>query len=266
MFVRRYAEGDKSRIPAILSELVALGVDVLVVTPTAAHAAKEATTVIPIVLPSHSDPVKGGLAASYARPGGNITGLSSAIPDTDAKRLEFAMEFMPNLKRLGLLREAYPELSSALQTTADENDFKAIARDRRVTLQEYDVKSLEDLQAAMKKAMRDRVQVMTVYTSFFTILHRDKIIGDLTARGVPVVSEGREMAEAGALLTYSPDFFDLWRRSAAYVDKILKGAKPADLPIQQPTKFELIVNLKTAKALGISVPQSILVRADQVIR
>ena len=218
--VRRYAEGDKSRIPAILAELVALGVDVLVVTPTAAHAAKEATTVIPIVVPSHADPVKGGLAVSYARPGGNITGLSSAIPDTEAKRLEFAMEFMPNLKRLGLLREAYPELLSAPQITAEENAFEAVARGQGVTVQVYDLKSLEDVQTAMKIVGRDRIPVMTVFISFFTILHRDRIIGGLAAQGVPVVSEGREAAEAGALLTYSPDFFDLWRRSAAYVDNV----------------------------------------------
>jgi putative ABC transport system substrate-binding protein len=266
VFLPRYAEGDKARIPAILAELVALPVDVLVVTPTAAHAAKEVTTVIPIVVPSHTDPVKGGLAASYARPGGNITGLSAAMPETESKRLELAMEFMPGLKRLGLLREAYPELLSAPQIAAEENAFEAVARSRGVTLHEYDVKSLEDIQTVTKRVARDRVQVVTVFASSLTILHRDAIVGGLAAQGVPVVSEGRDMAEAGALLTYSPDFFDLWRRSAVYVDKILKGAKAADLPIQQPTKFELIVNLKTAKALGISVPESILIRADTVIR
>jgi putative ABC transport system substrate-binding protein len=262
----RYADGDSTRFPAILAELVALRVDILVVTPTAAHVAKTATSAIPIVIPSHSDPVKAGLAASLAHPGGNITGLSAALLDTEPKRLELALEVVPGLKRLGVLFEAYPELASAPDWAAQDTAFTRLARRHGVTLYPYEVKSLEDIQAAISKATRDRVQAVSLFTSYLTIQHREAIIQGLLEHRIPVIGAGKEMAGAGALLTYSPDFFDLWKRSAAYVDRILKGAKPGDLPIEQATKFDLIVNLRTAKAMGVTIPESILVRADDVIR
>ena len=262
----RYANGDSARFPAIFAELVGLKVDILLVTPTAGHVAKAATSTIPIVLPTHADPVKAGLAATFAHPGGNITGLSAALLETEPKRLELALEVMPGLRRLGIVLEAYPELASAPQWTAEDTAFAALAKRHGVTLHLYEVRSLEDVQTAIAKATRDRVQIVTVVSSYLTIQHREPIIRGLAEHRVPVISAGREMAEAGALLTYSPDFLDLWKRSATYVDRILKGAKAGDLPIEQATKFDLIVNLKTAKAMGVTMPQSILVRADDVIR
>jgi putative tryptophan/tyrosine transport system substrate-binding protein len=259
----RYANGSNARFPELLAELLALDVDVLVVTPTAAHAAKQATKTVPIVLPSSGDPVKEGLVASLARPGGNITGLSSAAPETDQKRLELAIELLPSVKRLGVLFEAGPGIASAYE---DTSDFGVLARKHGVTLQGYEIGDLEDVHKAIKKAVHDRIQVVIVVTTYLTIVHREAIINGLAAERIAVVSGGREMAEAGALLTYSPDYFDMWKRTATFVDKILKGSKPGDLPVEQPTKFELIVNQKMANRFGIALPASISVRADQVLR
>ena len=266
VFLPRYASGDSTRFPAILAELVALKVDVLVITPTAGRAAKAATRTIPIVLPSSGDPVRDGLVASLAHPGGNITGQSANLFDTDQKRLELAIEAMPGLTRLGVVVEAYPEADSQPTVVAHKNAFNALAASHGVAVQEYQLKSLDDVQSTNKKLVRDRIQAVLLLPSYLTVQHREPIIKGLAAEKVPVVSAGRDMAETGALLTYSPDFFDLWRRSAVYVDKILKGAKPGDLPIQQANKFELIVNLKAAKALGVAIPESILVRADHIIQ
>lgn len=266
VFLARYANGDSTRFPAILAELVALDVDVLVITPTAGQAAKAATRTIPIVLPSVGDPVREGLVASLAHPGGNITGQSANMADSEPKRLELTVEAMPGLKRLGVMLEAYPEVESQPQIVAAKNAFDALARSHGVAVREYQIRGLDDVHNTIKKLVRDRIQVVFLFNSYLTIQHREPIIKGLAAEEVPVVSAGRDMAESGALLTYSPDFFDLWRRSSVYVDKILKGAKPGDLPIQQAVKFELIVNLKTAKALGVTIPESILIRADHVIQ
>ena len=263
MILARYANGDNTRFPALLAELVALDVDVLVVTPTAAHAAKRATSRIPIILPSFGDPVKAGLVASLARPGGNITGQSAAAPETDEKLLELTMETLPGLKRLGVLFESEPGIASAY---AEESAYGEIARRHGVTLRQYEVKSLENIQSAIKRIAQDRIQAVFVVSTYLTVLHREPIVAGLAAERVPVVSAGRDMAEAGALLTYSPDYFDLWKRSATYVDKILKGAKPGDLPIEQPTKFELIVNSRVADTFRVTIPESVLVRADHVLR
>jgi putative tryptophan/tyrosine transport system substrate-binding protein len=172
---------------------------------------------------------------------------------------------MPGLRRLGVLVEAYPEVDSQPQVVASKNAFNTLARSHGVAVQEHQIKSLDDVESTIKKLVRDRTQAVLLLPSYLTVQHREPIIKGFATEKIPVVSAGRDMAETGALLTYSPDFFDLWRRSGVYVDKILKGAKPGDLPIQQATKFELIVNLKTAKALGVSIPESILVRADHVI-
>jgi putative ABC transport system substrate-binding protein len=264
ILVARYANGDSTRFPAILAELVALNVDMLVITPSAAHAAKAASSKIPIVLPSGGDFVKEGLVASLAHPGGNITGQTAAVADTEA--LELAIEAMPGLKRLGVMAEAYPEVDSRPQIVAERKAFEALARTHGVALHEYQIRTLDDVQSAIKKIASDRIQAVLLINSYLTIQHREPIIKGLAAERIPVESAGRDMAESGALLTYSPDFFDMWRRSSVYVDKILKGFKPGDLPIQQATKLQLIVNLKTAKALGVTIPESILVRADHVIQ
>jgi putative ABC transport system substrate-binding protein len=264
VLVARYANGESTRFPAILAELVALNVDVLVITPTAAHAAKAATSKIPVVLPSGGDFVKEGVVTSLSHPGGNITGQTAAVANTEP--LELVIEAMPGLKRLGVVIEAYPEVESQPQIVAEKKAFDALARTHGVAVHEYRLRSLDDVPSTIKKVARDRIQAVFLVNTYLTIQHREPIIKGLAAEKIPVVGAGRDVAESGALLTYSPDFFDMWRRSSVYVDKILKGSKPGDLPIQQATKLQLIVNLKTAKALGVTIPESILVRADQVIQ
>ena len=256
----RYANGDSERFPALLKELIDLGVDVLVVTPKAVRAALEATSTIPIISPGMVDPQKSGFVASLAHPGGNLTGLSSQGSETDSKRLGLAMELVPKLKRAALLFYA-PDPDDV----ASAKDFQTLAHTVGIAIRVYGVRSADEIQAAINAILVDSPQLVIVWISYFTLLHRELIFGRLAHR-LPMISEGRDLAEAGALLTYSPDNFDVWKRSAVYLDKILKGAKPGDLPIEQPTKFILVVNLKTARALGISVPQSILLRADEVIR
>ena len=224
-------------------------------TGIAGHAAKEATSTIPIILSTVNDPVGEGLVASLARPGGNITGLSNTAPDSAPKRLQFAMEVMPGLKRLGLLVEEYPKVESHPQITAELNAFRTLVRDHGVTLRTYEIRSGKDIEGAITAIAKDRTQLVILWNSPLTVVHRNTIIVGVAARGIPIISEGREMAEAGALLTYSPNFFDMWRRSAVYVDKILKGAKPGDLPIEQATKFSLVVNLKTGQGIGRHDPR-----------
>jgi putative ABC transport system substrate-binding protein len=189
--------------------------------------------------------------------------LSSAAPETDQKRLELAIELMPGLKRLGVLFEAAPGIASAYE---DASDFGVLAGAHRVAVQRYEIRDQEDVPKAVKKAVHDRIQVVIVVTTYLTIVHREAIIKGLAAERISVISGGREMAEAGALLTYAPDYFDMWKRTATFVDKILKGSKPGDLPMEQPTEFELIVNQRMANRFGMAVPASILVRADQVLR
>ncbi len=257
----RYALGDAARFPALLSELIALNVDVLFVAHTAIPAAMELTKTIPIVAPTMDDPVNAGYVASFARPGGNLTGGSVLGVETDSKRLELAMEVVPGLRRAGLMFEA-----ADAQTAAQANNFRTLAQGVGVTLHPVGVRNLDEIETALKAMKRNRPQALILILSPFTLLHHGRIIAGSTSYKVPVISENREFAEAGVLLTYSTDYHEMWKRSAVYVDKILKGAKPGDLPIEQPTKFELIVNLKTAKALGIKVPESILLRADEIIR
>jgi len=242
-----------------LKELVALHVDVLWVASAAVLAATEATKTIPIVCPAMGDPVDAGLVASLARPGGNLTGLSWQGADSDPKRLELTTELVPGLRRLGLLFD-YPTAST------DLNAFRRAARSAGVTtLKTFQARNLEEIEVALKAIDRESLQALIVWNSPLLGLHRKAILHS-TGHRLPVIVDGREFAEVGALISYAPNGYDLYRRSATYVDKILKGAKPGDLPIEQPTKFELIVNLRAAKLLGIIVPEAILLRADEVIR
>ena len=261
IIVPRYALGDSARFPALVSELIALNVDVLFVAHTAIPAAMQLTKTIPIVAPTMDDPVRAGFAASLAHPGGNLTGLSGLGPETDSKRLEMAMEVLPGLRRAALMFEA----SDAL-TAASANQFRTFAHGVGVTLDLVGVRNLDEIETALKAMKRNHPQALIVYASPLALLHRGRIIAGSASYNVPVISEGRDFADDGALLTYSADYHEMWKRSAVYVDKILKGARPGDLPIEQPTKFALIVNLKTAKALGITIPQSILLRAEEVIK
>jgi putative ABC transport system substrate-binding protein len=257
-FVARYANGDPDKLRAIIKELVDLRVDVLVGD---ARLLKEATTTIPIVSPTMGDPVRTGLVASLARPGGNLTGLSAQSYDLWPKLLELAKELVPRLTRLGFLFDTNDE-PDALNRSGE---FNELARREGMTALSLPVGSYADIQAALKTIQKERPQVLVVWSSPLLTQHRGSII-EAVGRQLPVISDGRFFAEAGALLTYSADWPDLFRRSASYIDKILKGAKPGDLPIEQPTKFELVVNLQTAKALRMKMPESVLVRADKIIR
>lgn len=255
----RYSNGDPAKLRGIIRELIALKVDVLTGD---APSLKEATTTIPIVSPTMSDPVRTGLVASLARPGGNVTGLSSQRYDTDPKLLELTKELVPNLKRLCLLFDDTREPNLVNYINAE---FRSLARDIGVNLRMIPVRTLDDIRAVPGVINQERPQAALIWASAGIYQHRHILIGSMAHR-LPVIGEGRELAEAGAVLTYSVDWLDMFKRSAAYVDKILKGAKPADLPIQQPTRFKLVVNLKIAKVLGIKVPESIMVRADEIIR
>ena len=257
----RYANGDESRLPLILDELIALKVDILFVSAAAVGAAKKATATIPIVCATMNDAVGAGLVASLSRPGGNLTGVTWQSVDTATKRLEFAFELRPELSRLAVL---FDSGESAAQREAEV--VSSVARKRRVTTVTFEVHRLSDVQAAFASMAKSRPQALYVVDNPFMTGMRRQIAALALQMRVPMISEARSFAEAGAVLTYGAKDSHLLRRGAVYVDKILKGAKPGDLPIEQPTEFELIVNLKAAKALGIRVPSFILERADRVIR
>ena len=259
MIVVRYANGDPDTLQAMIKELIALRVDVLVGD---AQLLKEATTTIPIVSPTMGDPVKTGLVSSLARPGGNLTGVSAQVYDVLAKELELARDLVPNLRRLCLLFDENDEPNVAAYA---DTEFRSLARALGVSVRIMPVGTLADIQAALTTIHKERPQVLIVLESALMHQHLHTIM-DSVAHRLPVISQKRDFAEAGALLSYSVDWLAMFRRSAGYVDKLLKGANPGDLPIEQPTKFELVVNLKTAKALGITIPESILLRADEVIR
>jgi putative ABC transport system substrate-binding protein len=260
----RGAEGKPDRMPSLVTELVQLKVDVLVV-PTAAgaiHAAKQATKTIPIVMVTLLDPVATGLVDSLAHPGGNITGLATLQRDLSGKRLELLKEVVPRLSRVGVLRN--PDEESAV---IGFKDYEAAARALKIQLQSLEARgSNPDLEGAFREAVKGRANALVTITNspFF---RNSKRITDLALKNrLPSMYEGDTWVEAGGLMSYSANDLELFRRAAIYVDKILKGAKPADLPVEQPTKFEFVINLKTAKALNLTIPQSVLFRADRVIR
>jgi putative ABC transport system substrate-binding protein len=259
----RNAEGKPERLPALAAELVALKVDVLVAQPTvSALAAKQATGTIPIVFPV-AEPVTSGLVTSLARPGGNVTGLSVLAPEMAGKSLEFLKQAVPAVSRVAVLWDpgAFPE-----GTTRDmRKRVEVAARALGVKLQFVEARGPDDFDRAFSEMTRARAGALTVLGGSMFVSERGRLV-DLAAKNrLPVVYTARESVDAGGLMAYGPSVPDLFRRSATYVDKILKGAKPADLPVEQPTKFELVINLKTAKALGLTIPQSLLLRADQVI-
>jgi len=260
----RGAEGKPDRMPSLVTELVQLKVDVLVV-PTAAgaiHAAKQATKTIPIVMVTLLDPVATGLVDSLAHPGGNITGLATLQRDLSGKRLELLKEVVPRLSRVGVLRN--PDEESAV---IGFKDYEAAARALKIQLQSLEARgSNPDLEGAFRQAIKGRADAVVTITNS-PLFRNSKRITDLALKNrLPSVYEGGTWVEAGGLMSYSANDLELFRRAAIYVDKILKGAKPADLPVEQPTKFEFVINLKTAKALNLTIPQSVLFRADKVIR
>ena len=255
----RYAHGDPARFSALISELIELKVDVLFLTGTAVPAAIQLTKTIPIVAVM-GDAVREGFVASFAHPGGNITGGSVLAPETGSKRLELAMEVVPGLKHAVLMFE------TGDFRTSSANDFRTLARGVGVTVRLVGVRNLDEIEAALKAMKNDRPEALFLWSTPMMYEHGFRVIAASASYKVPVITDGREFAAAGALLTYNANYAEMWRRGALYVDKILKGAKPGDLPIEQPTKFELVINLKAARALGITIPESILLRADEVIR
>jgi ABC-type uncharacterized transport system substrate-binding protein len=263
---RRHHEGKLDRLPPLAAELVRLKVDIIItVGPPAARAAKEATVTIPIVMMQVGDPVGSGFVASLARPGGNITGLSSLAPELSGKRLELLKEILPKLSRVAVFGSSTsPDNAQSLR----EVDLAAAAL--KVKLQYLEVRDdryPKDIETAFRAASKGRAEVALMMVAPAVASSRRKEIADLAVKSrLPVIYNGRANVEAGGLMSYGVNLNDLDRRAATYVDKILKGAKPADLPVEQPTKFEFVINLKAAKQIGLTIPPSVLARADQVIR
>jgi putative tryptophan/tyrosine transport system substrate-binding protein len=256
----RGAEGKLDRISSLVTELVQLKVDILVVPIiSAARAAKLATRTIPIIVIA-GDPVEAGLVDSLARPGGNITGLSTLNPELSGKRLELLKEIVPRLSRVGLLRDA-----DEASKTSDE--YKVAARSLKVQLQSLEVRGLKpNIEGAFQTAVKGRVQAIITVTSAPLFLQQKRIADLAIKHRLPSLFQGSTWVESGGLMSYSSNDLDAYRRAARYVDKILKGTKPADLPVEQPMKFEFVINLKTAKQIGLDIPQSVLFRADKVIQ
>ncbi len=259
----RFAEGRPERLPEFAAQLAALKVDIIVTpNPAGTQAAKEATSTIPIIFLGVADPVGSGLVASLARPGGNITGLTAtASPAIYGKHLELLKETVPKVSRVAVLRN--PTNPDAAQMS---REVGGAARALGVQLQVLDVRVPNELDSAFARMTRDRAGALLIMRDTMFFLHREQIAVLATKSRLSTISGAREYAEAGGLMAYGPSLPYDFRRAATYVDKILKGAKPADLPVEQPTKFELVINLKTAKVLGLTIPQSVLIRADGVIQ
>jgi putative ABC transport system substrate-binding protein len=261
-FEFRYAEGRPETLPERVDELVRLKVDIIVTdTSNATQAAKNATKTIPVVFTTANDPVGDHQVESLARPGGNLTGLSILALDLNGKRLELLKEAFANLSIVGFLTRIGPGTG--------EQRFKEAeiaAKGLGLRLQRVGAESAGDLERAFDAAKHAGVQAILAHPSTFVATNRTRIIELAVKNRLPVIYGSRDHAEAGALMSYGPDLADNYRRAAVYVDKILKGAKPADLPIEQPTKFELVINLKTAKRMGLTIPPNLLARADRVIR
>ena len=261
IYFTRFADGSEDRVREILRELVATKVDVLFVSQKVVRQANQATKTVPIVCATMSDPVHEGIVASLSRPGGNITGLSWQTTDTAGKRLELANEVIPGLKNVAIVFD--PDYAGAL---TELEELRSTAMTMGITPRAFEVRAGDNLDKALAAIRRDKPQLLVVVDSSVTLQFREPILRSAIRNRVPAISESRPFADSGALLTFGANLGEQMKHGASYVDKILKGAKPGDLPIKQPTKFELVVNLKTAKALGITIPQSILVRADEVIR
>jgi putative ABC transport system substrate-binding protein len=258
----RHAHGNYDRLPQLAADLVQSKVDVIVVSDTpSTRAAKRATTTIPIVMVMIADPVGSGLVASLAHPGGNVTGLTIMTPDIAAKRLQLLKETLPRATRVAVLWNPdtpyHPKVIEELKTAAPALSIE---------LSFVGVRTPEQFGPAFSAVSRAHAQVLYVIDDAFFAAHATTLLGLASKARLPLIYASREYANKGALMFYGANLADQCRRSAGYVDKILKGAKPGDLPIEQPTQFELVVNLKTARAFGITIPESILLRADEVIR
>jgi putative ABC transport system substrate-binding protein len=258
----RSVEGKADQLPGLAAELVRLKVDVIVTAgPQATDAAKEATVTIPIVMTFDSDPVGSRSVASLARPGGNITGLSTVAPEISGKQLELLKEIVPRLSRVAVLGSpTTPGNAQSLKET------ELAAEAMKVQLQYLDVRDPKDIEIAFRAASKGRAGAVLVLTGSVFNSHRTQIAELAVKSRFPAIYFRSEFVEDGGLMSYATDVTDLDRRAATYVDKILKGTKPADLPVEQPKKFEFIVNLKAAKQIGLTIPPNVLVRADKVIK
>ena len=258
----RSAGGDYARVPELAADLVQRKVEVIVVTTTvAAQAVKRATSTIPIVMALAADPVGSGLVASLAHPGGNVTGLSMMMAELGAKRLQLLKEAIPRVARVAVLWSP----DTPFHTKAVE-DLKAVAPSLAIELSFVSARTPEEFGPAFSAVSRAHAQALYVLDTPLFFTHRTMLLELASKARLPAIYSYSRWADAGGLMSYGANLGELWHRSAAYVDKILKGANPGDLPIEQPTKFEFVVNLKTAKVLGITIPESILLQADEVIR
>jgi putative tryptophan/tyrosine transport system substrate-binding protein len=257
----RWAEGEYERFPALTAELIALKVDVIVTAGTPASlAVKKAATSIPLVMVAVGDPVATGLVASFGRPGGNITGLTSISSEIEGKRLELLREVLPNISHIAVLWNA----ASPIQVI-EEREVRAATQISGMKMLSLGVRTIEEIEDALATIVRERPGALLVLADRLFLHHRARTMDFAAQRRLPGVHAYRELVEAGGLMSYGPSYADMHRRAASYVDRILKGSKPADLPVQAPVKFELVINLKAAKALGIEIPPMLLGRADEVI-
>jgi len=257
----RYAEGKLERLPDLAAELVRLKVDVIVTAGPGILAAKKASPTIPIVFAAAPDPVGAGIVSSLARPGGNITGLSFMAPDLDGKRLELLKEAFPKVARVAFLWQ-----SGGPGGNLPLTDMEAAAKALGLKLLSLPVRSLDDFESAFARAKREGAQALITNTSGLINTQQRQVLDFAAKNRLPAMYPTSEFVEAGGLMSYAPSFADQWRRAADFVDKILKGTKPADIPVEQPMKFEFIINLKAAKQIGVTIPPNVLVRADKVIR
>jgi len=254
----RFADGKADRLPGLAAELVRLKVDIIVTGgsgPT--RAAKEATTKIPIVMVQDNDPVGSGFVASLAQPGGNITGLSNFAPELSGKRLELLREVVPKLSRVAVLGSSAANITRELEPAA-----KALG----VKIQFLDILEPKDIETAFRAAAKERADGVLTQANAILVLQRAQIVELAAKNRLPAIYHNSQFAETGGLMFYGVNVLDLDRRAATYVDKILKGAKPADLPVEQPKKFEFIINLKAAKQIGLTIPQTVMYQADRLIR
>jgi putative ABC transport system substrate-binding protein len=258
----RSAEGKLDRVPALAAELVRLKVDVIVTGgATDTRAAKEATNTIPIVMAQDSDPVGSGFVASLARPGGNITGLSTLAPEVSGKRLELLKEILPKLSRVAVMG-----ISTRPGNAQSLKEVELAAGAFKVKLHFLDVLDPKDIETAFRAASKGRAEAVLVLQSPFFNSQRNQLVDLAIKSRLPAIYPQTEYTEAGGLMYYGANTPDIYRRAATYVDKILKGTKPADIPVEQPRKFELIINLKAAKQIGLTIPPDVLARADRVIK
>jgi putative ABC transport system substrate-binding protein len=261
-FERRYAEYRLERLPELAADLVRLKVDVILAVGTPATlAAKRATSTIPIVITDSADPLGSGLVASLAQPGGNVTGMSLMVPDIGGKRLELLKELLPRLARVAVLwNAANPALARIFK------EVQAAGRTLGIEVQSLEVQQPDDFDGAFETVRRQHPDALMTVEDPLIFNHRKRIADFAIGQLLPTLAGFREFVGAGGLMSYGANFADLYRRAAGYVDKILKGAMPADLPVQQPTEFDLVINLQTAKALGITIPPMLLARANEVIQ